>query len=166
MRAFPRLLQRHNQQGKGYSILEALVVIALMGVLLAIVLPALYRFFQVYRVQTAAQRLAINIRFARNAAVKQKVNYRITVRDETHGSAPNTYIFENDPEGDGTFASYDNLDVSIPSGVLIKSGSVSQLEFDSRGRSSASGVIRLEGKSDTEYEISVSINGAVSSQRM
>ena len=149
---------------RGFSLLEGLIVLGLIAIIVAVVLPNFMRILQGYRLQTSAQQIAINLRFARNAAVKQKVNYRVTFRNQTHGTSPNTYFFEHSPSG--TYVPYRKIDVSLPKGVLIKSGSVSQLEFDSRGRSTPSGVIRLEGKDGTQYEVSVSLNGGVSTEKV
>ncbi|MCI0417294.1 GspH/FimT family pseudopilin [bacterium] len=146
--------------------MEALVVIGLIALIVAIFMPSFFRILHAYTVQTTAQQVAIQLRFARNAAVKQKANYKITVRDETAGTNPNTYFFERDPERDGSYETFKGMDVSIPNSILIKSGSISQIEFDSRGRASTSGVIRLEGKYQVRFEISVSLNGSVSTKRI
>ena len=165
---FDRQKSKISPWRAGFSLVEGLVVIGIIALIVAIALPDISRILQRHRVQTAAQQLAINIRFARNAAVKQKINYRITIRNETHSTSPNTYFFEYAPARDNppTYQTYTKLDVSIPDGVLIKSGSISQSAFDSRGRSSQAGAIRLEGEDGTQYEILITLNGGVTTTRI
>jgi hypothetical protein len=105
--------------------------------------------------------VATNLRFARNAAVKQKVLYQIVVNDSGE-SNPNTYKIQHKPGG--SWLDYTKLDLDLPGGVEIKAGSVNTIGFDSRGVATlnpSGQSITLEAPNDTSYVIQISTTGAV-----
>ncbi len=79
---------------RGFTTLEVLVVLALMGLFLLAAMPSLVRFYHNYQLRTAASQLQIHIRLARYLAVKQKTPYRVRVFPETDGTSPNSYVVE------------------------------------------------------------------------
>ncbi len=76
---------------RGFSLLEALVVLALIAVLVLILIPNLTAMYRAYRVDTAASQLAMNLRFARNAAVARRVTYRVSVVQNDGSALANSY---------------------------------------------------------------------------
>jgi prepilin-type N-terminal cleavage/methylation domain-containing protein len=45
---------------RGFSLLEAVIVLGLVAILVAVAVPALYRTYQNYRAQTAVERISKN----------------------------------------------------------------------------------------------------------
>jgi len=60
---------------KGYSLLEALVVVALIGIVLAIAIAAFGQFLQDYRITVVARRLGSAISLARLKSVSSNMTY-------------------------------------------------------------------------------------------
>jgi hypothetical protein len=115
-----------------------------------------------YRTKMAATQLAMDIRFARNACVKKKIVYTITINDATASPNPNTY--EISASGIPTSSR------SLPAGVSIASGSITQINFQSLGGCSTlpSGNtnrnIDITGGSGYRQRLTVSLSGNVSGQ--
>jgi len=147
-----------NRFQQGVSLLEILIVLGIMAALLLVTIPAFYRLLQAYRLQTTASTISTNLRFARSAALKQKITYRLTFRDSSDIN-PNTYVVEYDPFG--SFQTFNNLDTKIPDRIDIDPASLDQVSFDSRGAASTSGFILLTGTDGSAYKITVSSTGAV-----
>ena len=149
---------------RGASLLEILVVLGLMTALLVVTIPAFFRLLQGYRLQSTANVVATNLRFARSAALKQKVQYRLTFKDSGEAS-PNTYIIEYQPP---FWPTVRNMDTDIPDRVQIDPTSLDQVIFDSRGAatiSGGSGFIRLTSQSVGSYTITVSPTGAINTTK-
>jgi Tfp pilus assembly protein FimT len=115
---------------KGFSVMEILLVLALITVMLLIAIPLFSRLIKNYRVQTSATQLAVQMRFARNAAVKQKLKHRIVIDEGT-----STYKVEKETDFDsGTFEVIENMDFNLPEGVTINETSDDgPITFNSRG---------------------------------
>jgi prepilin-type N-terminal cleavage/methylation domain-containing protein len=122
---------------RGFTLLEALVVLAIIGVILLFAIPMLYRMLQTYYVKTAANQFAIQVRMARNLSVSQKVNYQIVINSQTHGTSPNIYSVQF--ASGGTFQRVPNLDTNVRDNIQILNTSIfssgqATLTFDPRGR--------------------------------
>ncbi|MCI0412805.1 GspH/FimT family pseudopilin [bacterium] len=153
---------------RGFSLLEALLIIGLIAIIAAVSLPAFYNTFQKYRVQSAARQVEMNLRFARLAAVKKKTMHQVLFRN-TSGSPPNTYVMMMDSDKNGAFDEdieiVKNIDTSLPEGLTILSGGINSVTYNARGAATLAGgtTVRIRGTEDT-YRIDVRTNGAVSSQ--
>ncbi len=143
---------------RGTSLLEILVVLGLMTALLVVTIPAFFKLLQAYRLQTAAHIISTNLRFARSAALKQKVLYRLTFRDSSEVN-PNTYTIEYAPSG--AWQLVNNMDTDIPDRVEIDTTSIDQVQFDSRGVANVSGFVLLTSADGRSFKITISSTGAV-----
>ena len=162
---------------RGVSLLEALVVVALIGTILLVALPSFFRMLQTYRTQTAVSQLAMNLRFSRNAAVKQKVKYQIRV-NRNSDSPSNRYFVEYDPSGTSTFVVVPHVDVSYDLGAscscvkmpekikILDSTTATTILFSSRGGASGSGDILIQGLDGSQYRIRVSTVGGVETTKL
>ncbi|HSE40002.1 MAG TPA: GspH/FimT family pseudopilin [Acidobacteriota bacterium] len=83
-------LSRGARSNKGFSLIETLIVIAIIGVLVAISVPALGRYFQEYRLNAAAREIKSSIQFARLKAVTSNFNVTFTYNIGGSGT-PDTY---------------------------------------------------------------------------
>lgn len=142
--------------------LEALLVVGLIAILAAVSLPRLTRMAIDLKIETSAKQLATNLRFARMSAVKQKVDYQVSIHDElaTSPAIPNTYEVKYKPSG--SFITFPRADTKIDSGLKILSTStLSSVTFDPRGSADAAGSISLRGENNVEYRIDVKTTGSV-----
>ena len=119
------------------STIETLLVLGLFAIVLLIAIPQLAGMLRSYKINTAAMQVAMHIRFARNAAVKTKNEYRIHYKDLSSPPAlRNTYRVE---VNDGGWKQDTDLkgvlpsgNFELPSGVDIETGGMAQLVLDSR----------------------------------
>ena len=146
---------------RGASLLEILVVLGLMTALLVVTIPAFFRLLQGYRLQSTANIVATNLRFARSAALKQKLLYKLTFHDKNEGN-PNTYTIEYHP---GSWQPVRTMDTEIPDKVEIDPTSLDDVTFDSRGAASTSGFILLNSEGVGSYRITVSLTGAINTTK-
>ena len=149
----------------GASLLEILVVLGVMTALLVVTIPAFFQLLQAYRLQTTANIISTNLRFARSAGLKQKVLYRLTFQDSGEAN-PNTYTVEYAPAG--PWQPVRNIDTEIPDRIQIDSTSLDQVVFDSRGTASTSGAsafILLTTTDGSPCKITVSPTGAINTTK-
>ncbi len=160
----------------GFSLLETLVVLALIGILLLIGLPALFRLFQNFQVKTAARQVAAQIRLARNNSVTQKTPHRMVIRNKDASTNINTYVLELDPEDDGTYTIFPNLDFRLPRGIIIEDsptfvGGVATIDMNTRGIVTSAGgtppyIIDFKSPNGLTLRIQIHISGAVEVQTL
>ena len=149
-------------RNRGFSLLEAIIIVGLIAIIAAASLPRLTRMLIDMRIETSAQQLATNLRFARMSAVKQKVQYQITIHDEsaTPPATPNTYEVTYAPGG--SFIIFPRADAKLDSGLrILSSSTLSSVIFDPRGSASAAGSISLRGENSAEYRIDLRTTGSV-----
>jgi len=158
-----------EKRQKGFSLTEALVVLAVFTAIVIVSIPVLFRMLQAYRVKSAATQLAIQMRYARMECVTEKLPYRVVLRSRTASSAKNTYSVQyNDGSG---FFSVPNFDFKLPGGIEIDdsavfSGGTATIDFNSRGGASSSSVsapyvIDITGANEVRYRVRVNLTGAV-----
>jgi Tfp pilus assembly protein FimT len=161
------LIRKRAGFQRGATLLEILVVLGLMVALLVVLIPAFFRLLQGYRLQSTANIVATNLRFARAAALKQKVLYRLTFRDSGE-APPNTYTIEYAP-GSVCCQPVRNMDTNISDRVQIDPTSIDVVDFDSRGAATITGgstsSILLTSESVGSYTITVSSTGAINTIR-
>ena len=144
---------------RGFTLLEAVIVVGLIAVVVAVTIPPFYKIIQKYRAQTAAEQVAMNLRFARLAAVKKRIRFRVVF----NATPTNTYQMQSNPtRGSGTWEDYKYADTSIPDSLKILSGGISNVVFTPRGSANLNGgnTIRIQSTEFT-YRINVYATGAV-----
>jgi len=75
----------HGRRQRGFTIIELMVVIALMGILLAMALPSFDGIMQRYRVSAAADELANALQFARADAIRSRYTVYVTATGTPDG---------------------------------------------------------------------------------
>ncbi len=79
--------------GRGFTLVELLVVLAVIGITSAIAAPSVSAWIQNYRAKTVARQLMTDLQFARMTAVSQKINCVVTF-NTTLNAVPNQYTIQ------------------------------------------------------------------------
>ncbi len=70
---------------KGFTLIEVMTVIAIMGILLAIAVPSFKIYFEKYRTKRAAETLAAFLVSAKSESIKRNANVRVVFQTENSG---------------------------------------------------------------------------------
>lgn len=160
-----------KRKSRGFSLLELLLVVALVGLVSALVAPSVSNSLTSVRLKTSAKKTAATLRYARNQAVFKKKPFWVLVDKEVSGLAVLDELVE--PDSDETEEPRDDPEdafASLPSsakvflypeGVLIESVSIGDLEIaDSQSvfifypnGSCSGGEIVLQADSSRSYRI-------------
>lgn len=153
----------------GITLIEMLVVLAILTAVLMIGMPALLSIMNAYALGTTAEQMAMHVRFARHSSVKEKQLHRVSLRDDAHSTAPNTYEVQ---EFDGSsWVTIEDYEFSMPEGILIKasttytSSGTGTINLDSRGGCTA-GQVYLEGRDGREIELDISPTAAIAVNKL
>jgi prepilin-type N-terminal cleavage/methylation domain-containing protein len=118
----------------GYTLLELLTVLLVMGMMFALTLPGVTRLFQREQLDMAARTITAEIRSGQVSAVAHQDVHEIWFNK----FQPSYTIWEGGQNG---------RQVRLPDGLRYRNGyleqTVSQLRFDGAGVTSGSGSIRL-----------------------
>lgn len=124
------IARRHRQAG--FSLAEMLIVVAIIGIAVAIGIPLVNEQVRIAEVRTAADQLAIHLRAARMIAVSKHKNIVVTV-----GADPtNSYSYE------GTNG--DTRTIAMPGVVKIMGSSATSVTFKVDGSTTAATTITIE----------------------
>ena len=138
---------------RGFTLVEIMVTVAIVGAVLAIAVPTVRSFTDQHKLQSATSVIEGNLRRARSAAVTKRCNVRFSLLSEAK-----TYALMRDTDGDGNFS------IMLANGTLDPTVSLSDLSFggsdfvtfDPRGRPDNAGSVRLESRHGRAREVRVS----------
>ena len=146
--------------GKGFSLVELMIVIGLIGILSVVALFAWQGFRDNANLRTAARDVATDIAATKQRAVSEGVQYRITF-----STAANNYIIE---QGTAAGAPYVTLQTKTPtthgtgSGLSINSANFGflgqELRLIPRGTLSA-GTVILRNSKGSQATITINVTG-------
>lgn len=157
-----------RQSFQGYSLLELIVVVLIIGIFAVIAIPNFMGWLHQYRLQAATVSLTNHLRAARLLAIFKGVKYQVQLKKFDEG---NYYQVVEDPKGADNPGGKDKVVMSIGrvvlnkrfGGVLIKSiPSNGKFSFSPKGTSN-NGKILLENVVGTQVEVVVK-NGRVRSE--
>jgi prepilin-type N-terminal cleavage/methylation domain-containing protein len=104
---------------RGLSLLELLVVLAVIGVVLAVSMPFLQDYWRNHKLRAAAERTESIVRRVRMSALKEKNSFRVVLHDE-NAATPNRVEVQRDEAGSWT--TLDGGVVDLGGGVRILGG--------------------------------------------
>lgn len=73
------LVRRRLEADRGYSLMELLVVVSMVGIVLLVTVPALMQIMPQYRIRSAASEAAANIDMIRQRAISTRTPWRIAM---------------------------------------------------------------------------------------
>jgi prepilin-type N-terminal cleavage/methylation domain-containing protein len=145
-----------NRRQKGFSLIELLMVLAIMGIAMAIALPALGQYMRSYSARVGTDEFVSRMRLVRHLAIARHQPVSITVNAKDY-SVPDW--------GAPDIATAPTRDFELPGAVSVVSGT-GTLTFRSDGTcSSGATTVRLEiqmnGETTARYDVSVSTAGKI-----
>lgn len=141
-----------NNQQKGFSLIEVIIVLLIIAILAVAALPQIQRNLQLYRLETATGLLSNRLVEARLSAVKHNRAAWLEINNTNKTLEVWTTNESNQPIRA-------KLGVTIPENVLIDASSPSRVTFNSLGRNQAnsSNVIKFK-LSNTNFCKSVAVS--------
>ncbi len=141
----PHLCLKLLRAGSGWSLLELLIVLALMAIIASLAAPQLYATWQLQSLHDERQRLAQQVRFARVTSLQKSAKVSICW-SHTCGASMGFVIYLDTNNDD--YWQHAELLLSqwqIKSGLSFRFSRDSQISFNSAGNTAQSGTLILCG---------------------
>jgi len=147
----------------GLSLMEVLIVLGLIGAIALISIPTFLEVVNNYRVSTSATEIGVKLRFARNASIKKKKDFTMSLKDQSDTTSPNTYTVTDDFQFNGGVLNLKSY--RLNDGVKIKTGSPLTITFKPDGQASTGfgtpPITLIDPRGNDAYTITVLKSGAV-----
>ena len=161
-----RIGRKMNQ--KGFTAIELLIAIILLIIVSAAATPFFLGPIQNYRLRTAAWQVAGDLRLARQKSVASGRPFKLTFKDRTASTDPNSYIIQRQ-EVSGTWTGDPAPRIYLqtsggPTYVMIDSTSPpggGVINFSANGTVPTAGTIRLVDGREKRYDVVVNSMGRV-----
>ena len=158
--------KRFLESQEGFTLVEIITVVAIMGVVLAMAVPSFSKWKEKYQINGQVQKVYFDLMLARTVAVKNNNDVRVTFN-----TISQTYKIHDDTNGDGVEDTGESLksvsleenvqfafNTGIPdidgnpvgSAVSFGGDGSQTVTFDSRGQASASGSVFMLHQSDID----------------
>ncbi len=105
----------------GFTLPEALIVIAFIGIFVLFGGPAFHDAYRAYAVRSAANNLVTDLRAMRYNAVTNRAPRTMTINNQSNGTAPNQYSYVNNLGQTVTFR-LENVNIETTSAPSIAFG--------------------------------------------
>lgn len=156
------------KQNQGFTIMELMVAVAIVGILAAIAVPNFLAYIPKHRLNQGARTVFSALQYARVTAVKDQID--VVIDFNTGSDSFNIFIDDGRGGGVAVDGVQNGSEPTVKSGTLSSgveiqsasfSGAVSWTRYDSRGMPNNIGAVRLRSTSQTQHmrEISVPWTG-------
>lgn len=140
-------MSHHSAQQKGFTLLEVLIVIAVIGILSAIVAPSWLEFWANRRVSDARDQIRQGIQQAQRQAIATRTSWQFSLRESEQHLEWAVHPQSVDWMRVNTWQSLDSLVVLDESNTLTeKVDDIHYVAFNFRGEENARSIITLEGQ--------------------
>lgn len=139
----------------GYSVLEAMVVLAISGTVMATAVPTMVRLIASTALPAAVQQVGMDLQLARMQAIAQATRFQVVF--ETTG---NTYEIQREVAPD-TFVNEGGMR-TLPHPVQLMSAYPDAIVFDTRGRLSMPAQVQLSDGSGHYGGVALNVLGCIS----
>jgi len=110
---------------KGFSLVELIIVLTIIGIVLAMAAPSFYKYRQNTNLKEATRNLADDISLYRQTSISQNVRYRIVFNQPA-----NTYTIQREnPANSGTYVNVTAKSPALVSSPVIIMGGASSPSF-------------------------------------
>lgn len=116
---------RRHGSGRGFTIIELLVVVAVVAILMSLVGPSVQEMIQVQRLRGVHSQLNTDLQFARSEAVRLKVPVHVAVWSAS-GSSSACYIIFSDTNSVRPFST--SCDCRQPAGSRCSAGATQEIK--------------------------------------
>ncbi|WP_017651773.1 GspH/FimT family pseudopilin [Fortiea contorta] len=121
-----------NSSSSGFTLLEILVIVILLGILSAIAIPNWLAFVDIQRLNTAQDKIYVAMRQAQTQAIKEKLNWQVSFREQN-----NTLQWSvHRATVNASSSDWNNLDSNIrldSETTLRLSNGISKVQFNYKG---------------------------------
>ena len=168
---------------RGFTLIEALIVVALLAILGAVALPGMSQFLAARRVEDAARRIGEDLAFARNEAVKRNAPVLMCAGASGNcAAAPATadwatgwrVCYDADPTPDVCDATNANdpnpmRTISAVANTITVTGPTSRLSFNPNGSITSTSftqfTVASTGTVVANWSVRIAASGAISVRR-
>ncbi|ACA59483.1 GspH/FimT family pseudopilin [Candidatus Desulforudis audaxviator] len=145
----------------GFTLIEMAVVLAIIGIILAVAVPNMRTSLDSYHVRSAAAEIATTIRYAQQESVSREMRHKIVF--DSGRNSYTLYRIECVDPGDPEEIQTELESSSLPANVLLAGTTfpAGELTFGEQGRPSTAGQVTLKGGSGQSRLVVVDGTGGV-----
>ena len=145
----------------GFTLVELIIVVVIMGVIAAMAVPSVITFFDNYRLQGAAREVMLTMQLAKMKAISKNLQYKVDLTP-TGGPAGGTYLLQegNKSSGSDTWTTIETHNLSDYANTILYSSTNDPI-FNPRGTISNLTTVVVKNTKGDSYQISTSIAGRI-----
>jgi len=152
----------HSRKNSGFTLVEMMIVVAIMAILFAAAIPSLHKYRQNADLKAAAQNIAADIAVLKSRAMSDRLTYRMTFNTGTatyqigREEAPGSGSFED--IGDPKYVNADAGGCITMTRAAFSGNPGNRLRFNVRGTTN-NGRIELENQRGSVATVTINITG-------